>query len=245
VSAARVSVIVPVFNGERFLVEAIESVLAQSAPALEVIVVDDGSSDASATIAGSFGGIVRCIRQENSGPASARNRGVESARGTHLAFLDADDVWMPEKLRLQVARLTANAGLDGVFGLIDHFYEPEVRERLQVRAPPAAPGLVPGTLMIKREAFLDAGPFWEGAHTGEFIDWYGRATDRGLQFETIPHVVLNRRIHSDNTSRLAANRAAYLQVIRASLERRRQAGPVGRRPEPPASPGPVTAQDLL
>ncbi len=102
---SHVSVIIPCRNGAAFLREALDSVLAQTQPPREVIVVDDGSADGSGAIAESYGPPVRVLRQENLGPSAARNRGIEQARGDWLAFLDADDVWEPTKLEKQIAAL--------------------------------------------------------------------------------------------------------------------------------------------
>jgi len=102
----RISVIIPVFNGERFLGEAIKSALSQTLPPYEILVIDDGSTDGSAQLAESFGPPVRVIRQENRGEAAARNRGIDAAQGDWIAFLDCDDVWKPEKLALQAALLS-------------------------------------------------------------------------------------------------------------------------------------------
>src|SRR6187549_3720033 len=99
-----VSIIVPVYNGERYLRAALESIFAQTYRPLEVIVVDDGSVDDSGVIAQSFPE-VRYIRQENQGVAAARNHGIETARGEFYAFLDQDDLWTPEKLTVQISYL--------------------------------------------------------------------------------------------------------------------------------------------
>ena len=101
--SADISVVIPAYKAERCLARAIESVLAQTLPAAEVIVVDDGSRDATAAVAGRFGDPVRVIRQENAGPAAARNHGVREACSAWIAFLDADDAWLPEKLERQSA----------------------------------------------------------------------------------------------------------------------------------------------
>jgi glycosyltransferase involved in cell wall biosynthesis len=97
-----VSVIIPVYNGQRFLGDAIRSALAQTYPATECIVVDDGSNDGSAAVARSFGPRVRVLSKENGGVASARNAGVLAASGELVAFLDADDYWLPDKLEVQM-----------------------------------------------------------------------------------------------------------------------------------------------
>lgn len=104
--ADTVSVVIPCYNGERFLSEAVASALGQTRPPLEVIVVDDGSTDRSAELAMSLGPTVRVIRQSNQGESVARNRGIDEARGEWIAFLDADDSWMPGKLEQQVVALS-------------------------------------------------------------------------------------------------------------------------------------------
>lgn len=98
-----VSVVVPVYNGERYLRETLESIVRQTCRDIEVLVVDDGSTDRSAAVADSFGPPVRVIRQENQGESVARNRGIDVARGTWIAYCDADDLWVPEKLEKQLA----------------------------------------------------------------------------------------------------------------------------------------------
>jgi len=100
-----VSVVIPCYNAAPFLGETLESALAQTHSPLEVIVIDDGSTDDSAAIAESFGPPVRVIRQENQGESVARNRGMDEARGEWIALLDADDVWKPQKLERQTATL--------------------------------------------------------------------------------------------------------------------------------------------
>jgi glycosyltransferase involved in cell wall biosynthesis len=104
-AGARVSVIIPAFNAEQFLSEALASVFGQTLPATEVIVVDDGSRDATAAIAAGYGDRIRYIRQENQGVSSARNTGIAAATEPYVAFLDVDDLWSPEKLESQLGAL--------------------------------------------------------------------------------------------------------------------------------------------
>ena len=116
-----VSVIVPTYNQARYLREAVDSALAQTAPPLEVIVVDDGSTDATPEILEAYGARIRRIRQPNQGVAAARNAGVAGARGECVAFLDSDDVWNPRKLERQVARFEADRGLGMIHCGVEHF----------------------------------------------------------------------------------------------------------------------------
>lgn len=92
----KVSAIIPVFNGESFLAEAVESILQQSRPPDEIIVVDDGSTDATAKVASAYADTIHYIRQDQRGPAAARNRGLMQADGDILGFLDADDMWVKD-----------------------------------------------------------------------------------------------------------------------------------------------------
>ena len=110
-----VSVVIPVYNGERFLAEAIESALSQTYPAIEVIVIDDGSTDGTSAVIKGFGTSVQSLQQENAGVANARNAGINIARGDLIAFLDADDVWLPSKITRQVQAFQSNPGAGFVF----------------------------------------------------------------------------------------------------------------------------------
>jgi glycosyltransferase involved in cell wall biosynthesis len=201
-------------DGERHLAEAVESVLAQSPAPLEVVVVDDGSTDGSATVARSFGGIVSCVSQPPLGVAAAVNRGVDVVRGGLVAFLDADDLWQPEKLALQLVALRERPALEAVFGHVVNFGES--------RAPGMPlPGYVRGTMLIRRAAFDRVGPF-AGWRLGEFVEWYARAVDAGLETLLLPEVVLLRRVHDTNTGvRLRDERDEYARMLKSVLDRRR------------------------
>lgn len=116
----RFSVVIPVYNGEAFVARAIESVLGQTWPAHEVIVVDDGSTDETAAVVLRFGERVRYVRQDNAGVSTARNRGAEMATGDWLAFLDADDWYYPERLRLHAEWIVREPELDFLTGDYDY-----------------------------------------------------------------------------------------------------------------------------
>ena len=211
-----VSVVVPAYNCAAFLPEALDSVFAQTLGALEVVVVDDGSTDATAEALRSCRDRrLRVARQPRQGAAAARNRGVLMARAPYLALLDADDVWLPRKLDLQRAALVVEPGLDMVFGQYEEFDDVSGSVR------PAAPGYSAGTLLMRRSAFLEVGPFATTWRVGEFIDWYAPALDAGLATAMRPEVVLRRRVHADNTSR--TSRQDYARVLAAMHHRRRAA----------------------
>ena len=215
-----VSVIIPAYNAETFLAEAIDSVLSQGHDPLEVIVVDDGSTDRTAGVASGYGPQVRLLQQPNGGIGSARNAGIDAATGDLLAFLDADDLWTDGALEARLALLEAQPALDGAFGLVENFYDDVSDERFEVKTEVIARGQVAGTLLVRREAFLKAGMFTE-VRLGEFIEWYARALDAGLRFDTAPLVILRRRVHGASTTATARDRTAYLRAVQSIIARRR------------------------
>ena len=221
-----VSVIMPVHNGERYLAEAVESVLGQSYTPFELIVMDDGSTDRSAQIAQGFGpAALRYHYQVNAGQSAARNRGVQLATGPLLAFLDHDDYWAPEKLALQVAVLSNAPSVEAVFGHVRQFVSPDVEPAAAARVRYHAeimPGHVPGTMLIRREVFDRVGLFDARLRVGEFVHWYARAVDLGLRSVLLPEVVMHRRLHSDNLGiKQKAESVQYVRVLKATLDRRR------------------------
>jgi glycosyltransferase involved in cell wall biosynthesis len=231
-----VSVIIPVYNSARYLGEAVGSVLAQTYRPLEVILVDDGSTDDSAEVARSFGDAVRLYSQANSGVAAARNRGIAMAAGELLAFLDADDLWSQEKLSRQTAVLLADPSLDAVFGHVRQFHSPELAESLRQTTHYAAevmPGYHAGTLLIRRGAFERVGPFESRWQRAEFVSWHLRATEAGLRMLMLPDVVMHRRLHDTNQGlRLRHAAVDYVRALKASLDRRRAADEAGGRERP-------------
>jgi len=224
-TAGRISTIVPAHNYARFLPETLDSVLGQAVPDLEVIVVDDASTDETAAVVAGYGDRVRYLRQPvQQGSGAAVNRGMAMATGEFLTFVDADDCWAEGKLRRQLAEL-ADESLDAVFGLAQEFLSPELsaadRDRVRLRRMPAS---IAGAMMIRRSACLRVGGFAEGVVLGEFLDWYARALDQRLAFRMLDEVVLFRRIHAGNLGRrVPSARQDYARVLKQSLDRRRAA----------------------
>jgi glycosyltransferase involved in cell wall biosynthesis len=226
-----ISVIMPVYNGERYLAEAIASALAQRDQHLEVVVGDDGSTDRSAAIARSFGTAVRVIEGPHEGIGSARNRAIAAAGGEYLAFLDADDLWPPGRLAAQLAAFAADPSIDGVFGAMEQFISPDLSPELARRLhylSGVTPARLPGTLLIARAAFDRVGPFGTGWRVAEFTDWYLRAVEAGLRLPQLPDLVLRRRLHDANQGvRQRAARGDYARALKLSLDRRRAAAGTG------------------
>jgi glycosyltransferase involved in cell wall biosynthesis len=221
---APVSVVIAVYDGEATIGDAIASVLTQTLPPLEIIVVDDGSQDGTPAVLDRIAKAHACLRwlrqERNGGQAAALNRGVSAARGAFLAFLDADDVWMPDKLARQLARFAADPALDVVFGLAKQRW---VRPGEAAREGPPVPARLPGAMLIRRAAFDRVGPFETRWRLGSVVDWYARAVDAKLRMDLIQEVVYERRIHGRNLGIVAAeHRADYLEVVKAALDRRRR-----------------------
>jgi glycosyltransferase involved in cell wall biosynthesis len=225
-----ISCVIPVHNGERFVAEAIESVLAQTYYPVEVVLIDDGSTDETPRVLSNFGDRVKVIAQENAGQSAARNRGIQAAAGELIAFLDADDLWLPEKLALQMVRLAETPVAEACTCLIENFWEDDLAEeaeRLQNTAY-AQPVVAswPG-LLIRRAVFERiGGPDTELDHF-DARDWLHRARTGGVVVEHVDQVLVRRRIHRDNRSRQRQHRARaeLLLVAEKLLARRRAAGP--------------------
>jgi len=223
----RVSAIIPVFNGEKYLAEAIQSVLGQSLAPLELLIVDDGSTDGSVEVAEGFGSQVRILRQNHLGSSAARNYGVERSQGEYLAFLDADDRWLPEKLEKQIKALEQDPGAQMAFVNILQFISPELSAEVKAKKlipREILPGYSPIALLIRRRDFLCVGNFNPEIAIGEFMEWYLRAQETGLKSTLIPEVLVERRIHEANQGiRDKQFQGDYHRVLKFALDRRRKA----------------------
>ena len=213
--APTVSVVVAVRDGARYLGEALESVAAQTRRADEVVVVDDGSTDDSAAVAAAHG--ARVERRPPLGHAAARNRGIEASSGELVAFLDADDRWLPEKLDRQMATLSARPDVDILFGHVRQFRPSELGGGVERPRP----GVITSTMLVRRTAFERVGLFATQWRVGELMDWLLRARDAGLRDVVTEDVVAERRVHESNLGRQTETRSDYARVIRHALARRR------------------------
>lgn len=222
-SGALVSVVMPAFDEESFIAEALRSVLAQTYRPVEIIVVDDGSSDRTAEIATEHA--VGVCRQPHGGPAAARNAGLAVARGAYWAIFDADDVMPPQRLSNQVAYLDEHPEAGMVLGLAEAFVTPgEPRPAHFNPVWDDGPYRGHWGTMLARRSVLDVvGPFNDALALGEDVEWMARANDAGVHAGQLDQVCLRYRIHRGQTSSdPRANRLATLRVLRASVHRRRQ-----------------------
>jgi glycosyltransferase involved in cell wall biosynthesis len=224
----KTSVVIPTYNRVGYLGEALSSVFSQTLQPYEVIVADGASTDDTESVMNqSYPQVRYCRSLANQGISAARNMGLCLVRGTHVAFLDSDDLWMPDKLEKQVQIFQESVNLDAVLAHYEEFMTPELARESdssgQSRDKKTAyAGYCSGTLLVRREIFDRVGLFDESVRVGEFIEWFSRATDSGMRSLLLPHVLMKRRIHPGNTmGSVAASFPRYTQVIKGILNRRR------------------------
>ena len=227
--APLISCVVPVYNGERYLGEALDSILAQTYPGTEIIVADDGSSDGTLQVAERYGKRLRLVTQPTLGPAATRNLGVNTATGEFLAFLDADDLWHREKLDRQMARFRQRPDLEACVTHVQMFWTPEMRDEQEhyldnPRSRPV-PGYATTTLLVRREVLRRIGLFRTDLWFSDATEWFMRAREQGVVLELHPDVLTFHRMHERNLTRrrLDASKAEFARIARESLERRRAA----------------------
>ena len=224
----RVDVVIPAFNARAFLGEALDTVLAQGPSVGKVVVVDDGSSDGTATLAAARGAPVELVQLEgNRGAAAARNAGIARCAAEFVAFLDADDRWLPGKLDAQVAALSdaqeCAIAICRVRPFADLAMAAAERAALLAQQPAEMEGWLASALVARRSLFAQAGVFTEDLRMGEVIDWFSRV--RPFGHVAIPAVLVERRMHRTNTTRLAQEqRRDYLLAAHRHLARQRVTG---------------------
>jgi glycosyltransferase involved in cell wall biosynthesis len=212
-----VNVIIPVYNGERFLAEAIQSVLDQTWPPDKIIVVDDGSTDRTAQMVSAASAKlavpIQYVYQENQGPAAARNHGLRLATGALIAFQDADDVWAEGRLALQTALLSRYPAALAVFGQTRFFYEDSADQRIA----PVGWFLGIHAGLFRRAAFEVVGHFNASLRYHEDIDWWRRAKLADAVIYAHANLVLYHRRHTANmTNDRAALGREFLRMLRQS-----------------------------
>ena len=241
-----VSVVVPVFNGEKYVAEAIDSILAQDYPAMEIIVVDDGSSDSTLGILATYGNRIRVLQQANKGSAAARNLGVASANGHYIAFLDADDYWFPGKVAQQVAALQATGcrmsysnfkfwhPVDGVWPQASTMLAAENApgagciEKRWVYADLLLDCLVwTSTVMVEKALLLAVGGFDEQLRKGQDYDLWLRLS-RVVEMAAMPGITALYRIHGESITHAPNARCFEYEIITNAVRRWGVAGPDGR-----------------
>lgn len=224
-----ISVIIPTYNRADYIVEAVESALAQSYAPSELIVIDDGSTDATAAILAPYADRLTYVRQDNQGIGAARNHGVARSAGEFIAFLDSDDLWLPDKLRWQMDAFRQTPDLDAVYGHAEQFVSPELdaasAARLRHLAGKIQPAPIACALLIRREAFDRVGPFDPALRIGVDMDWYARLCERGVKTLMLEQTLYRRRLHRSNLNLTHADeQSERLRVLKMALDRRRKSG---------------------
>ncbi len=223
-SDSLVSVIIPVYNGEKYLSETLQSVLDQTYTNLEIIVVDDGSRDDTAKIIKTNDNIIY-LYQNNQGTAAAFNTGINQAQGQYFSFLGADDLWDLRKTRIQIDAFKEFPDYDIISGHVRQFLSPELPETLKKSikfSEDSIPGHVVPAMLIKRQSFFKVGLFETEWKVGAEMSWFLRANEIPLRLKILPETLLRRRIHTSNKGII--NREFLSQrakIIKASLDRRR------------------------
>ena len=238
-----VSVVIPTYNSVRYLTEAVDSVLAQTFRDLEVIVVDDGSTDETELVMRRYPEPVRYIRQKNAGVAEARNRGIREASGRYIAFLDADDTWYPHKLERQLAELRRRPDCRfcySAFTVVDPDLAPLGIRGSERRGSPLEDLLLRGnvigsicTVLCERELLESSGGFDpELSQCADWDMWVRLAT--ATPFAYVDEPLVTYRHHDGNMSRSAPllehdslvvlEKGFSLPDLPAGLSRRRREG---------------------
>lgn len=219
-----VSCIIPVYNGEDFIAEAMESALNQSHPLLEVIVVDDGSTDGTPSRVSSFQDTrIVYVAQPNAGCTAARNHGLRLANGDFISMLDADDIWTVEKTARQLEIFSARPELEACTTLMQNFWAAEFQE--EARSNPLLAVPQPGvasTFMCRKTAFDRIGEFDLRYPDRDLQEWLIRLRELGGQYTVLEDVLVRRRLHSNNMSRTRVpGESQLLDLAARLLERRR------------------------
>lgn len=224
ITTPQISVIIPIYNDALYIKEALLSVLSQGIEKLEIIVIDDGSTDNYEEKINNFNDPrIRLIKQLNSGAAEARNNGIRNANGEYIAFLDADDIWAPNKLKIQLEALNNRTDINMVYGQVKEFYDTSIKGHANLQKEVKTfLGYSPISLLISKKDFLKVGDFQSKWKVAEFIDWYDRAKHVGLTEIVLPDLLAFRRIHAGNLDRLhRPDVKQYVAVLKEALDRRR------------------------
>lgn len=224
-STESISVIIPTYNTARFVGDAIESVLNQTVMPEEVIVVDDGSTDETESIVKNFNGKVRYVYQENAGASSARNRGLEMANCDLLSFIDADDIWVENKLEIQLDLLQKNPEFDVIIGLLYRIPIEKTKEVVGKEIKDGEHATSLGSTLMKKRVFDVIGRFDEELKFSEDVELFIRILESEIKVLGHEDVVQFYRRHDKNmTLNEKLANMYHLKAFKKALNRRRKEG---------------------
>lgn len=216
------TVVIPAFNAQKYIGETLQSVLAQTVQPLKIIVVDDGSVDATAQIAKGYHPIIDVISTENRGAGAATTTGIDRVQTPFIATIDSDDLWASDKMAKQLALLSdSKLALDAILCRLRPFGEVSKKTATLEHS-----GWSRSTMTIRTDAFLKVGPIKDmGNGYGEMVDWFARAKQAGVIFHMIDEALADRRIHNESIS-FNANQGQTADLLKAAVravERHRRA----------------------
>lgn len=224
--APLVSVIMAAYNAAEHIGEALDSVLAQDWQPLEIVVVDDGSTDDTAAVVRRYPNVLY-VHQENQGPSTARNAAVKHSSGEFLANLDSDDLVPPTRVSNQARFLIAHPEVGAVFGRQEWLNAPEWMARDSVYGD--VDGIPLSSVMFRRDVFFELGGYDTSFEPSEDMDLLVRMRERGIEYQVIPEIVLYRRYDASSLTGGRAPHEPLLRSLRAKLERQdpsaEEAGP--------------------
>jgi glycosyltransferase involved in cell wall biosynthesis len=219
------SVIIPVYNGEKYIAEAIQSVFDDDWDSFEVIVIDDGSIDATAAIVKRFPEVIYKY-QENKGVATARNEGLNLAKGAYIAFLDADDIWLSGRFAKSYEYLMDHPDVDYLLGMQLMFLEPGIQQPAHINdemliQPTAAYGTC--VMTGRKSCFERVGLFNPAYRTAEDSEWMVRANEIGLKMVYLPYAVIKRRVLGESLSvhDLEERKMITFRMMKESIQRKK------------------------
>lgn len=195
----KISAVLTTYNRRELLLQAVASVRGQTRKPDEIIIIDDGSRDGTDEQWRSTD--VRYVWQENAGTSAARNRGWQSATGEWVAFLDSDDLWLPDKLALQEAAIREDDSMDCIFGQGENFADPQQASMFNAqthRLGVLTPCWLPGAVLVRRSLLEEMGGFDPAFATAEVVDWIMRLQQRATPMRMLQNLVLRRRLHPGN-----------------------------------------------
>lgn len=219
-----IDVVIIVYNGEKFIKEAVESAQNQTWQNLNIIIANDGSTDSTSQIIKSLSEAdarIKPIELTHSGISATLNAAIRRATADYIAFLDADDLWHPQKLEKQMESLN-ESGTDVGFCMLEEF---ETFDEITLKTSRARPGSLKGFLKLvflgKRSLFDTFGLFNETIKTGDFIEWFSRVRRAGKEIAMLDEVLAYRRVHHHNTTG-STSKNAFLEVLKIHMDEKRK-----------------------